>query len=87
MTSPTTIKGTGALADGQAIATLFDHTLTPLSFLNNPTLNVDASGTYSGILLYTNGVQNQPGLLLVQSLPPSGSTEAGQLLLMGILLG
>jgi hypothetical protein len=87
MTSPTAFKGTGALPDGQTMATPFDHTLTPLSLLNNPTLNVDASGTYTGILLYTNAVQNQPGLLLVQSLPPSGSTETGQLLLMGVILG
>ena len=87
VTSPTTIKGTAALPDGQTMATLFDHTLTPLSLLNNPTLNVAASGTYTGIVLYTNAVQNQPGLLLVQSLPPGGSTETGQLLLIGVILG
>src|SRR5205085_7602279 len=29
VTSPMTVKGTGALADGQTTATLFDNTLTP----------------------------------------------------------
>src|SRR5437868_14102968 len=33
--SPTNIKVTGALTDGQTSATLFDHTLTPLSILTN----------------------------------------------------
>lgn len=87
VTSPTTVHGTGALADGQSSATFFDHTLTPLSLLNNATLNVDNHGTYNGLLFYNNSVQNQPGLLLVQSMPPSGSSEAGQLLLTRIILG
>ncbi len=87
VTSPTTVQGTGALADGQTSATLFDHTLTPLSLLNNATLNVDSHGTYNGLLFYNNSVQNQPGLLLVQSMPPSGSSEAGQLLLTRVILG
>ncbi len=87
VTSPTTVQGTGALADGQTSATLFDHTLTPLSLLNNATLNVDSHGTYNGLLFYSNSVQNQPGLLLVQSMPPSGSSEAGQLLLTRVILG
>jgi hypothetical protein len=87
VTSPTSVQGTGALADGQTSATLFDHTLTPLSLLNNATLNVDSHGTYNGLLFYNNSVQNQPGLLLVQSIPPSGSSEAGQLLLTRVILG
>jgi hypothetical protein len=87
VTSPATIKGVGALTDGQTTATLFDHTLTPLSLLNNPTLNVATNGAYTGMLYYTNSVQNQPGLLLVQSVPPNGSSEAGQLLLTRVILG
>ena len=87
VTSPTTIRGAGALTDGQTTATLFDHTLTPLSLLNNPTLNVATNGAYTGMLYYTNSVQNQPGLLLVQSVPPSGSNEMGQLLLTRVILG
>jgi len=87
VTSPTNIKGTGALTDGQTTVTLFDHTLTSLSFLNNPALNTDTNGTYTGMLFYTNSVQNQPGLLLVQSVPPGGSNKTGQLLLTQVILG
>lgn len=87
ITSPTALTGTGALPDGQTTATLFDHTLTPLPLLNNPTLNVASDGTYSGTLFYKNSVQNQPGLLWIQSLPPAGSTEMGQLLLTRVILG
>jgi hypothetical protein len=87
VTSPASIKGTGALAGGLTTAALFDHTLAPLSLLNNPTLNVDTDGTYAGTLFYTNSVQNQPGLLLIESLPSSGSSEAGQLLLTRVILG
>jgi predicted transcriptional regulator len=87
VTSPASIKGTGALAGGLTTATLFDHTLAPLSLLNNPTLNVDTNGTYAGVLFYTNSVQNQPGLLLIESLPSNGSSEAGQLLLTRVILG
>ena len=86
ITSPATIKGAGALSDGQTTATLFNHTLTPLSLLNNPTLNVTSDGIYTGTLFYKNSVQKQPGLLLIQSLPPNGSTEAGQLLLTRVIL-
>ena len=87
LTSPTTINGSAALADGQTTAVLFDHTLMPLVLLNNPTLSVDTNGAYTGMLFYTNAVQNQPGLLLIQSVPPSGSSEAGQLLLKSVILG
>ena len=87
VTSPTTIKGAGAPADGQTTATLFDHTLTALSLLNNPTLKADTSGSYTGMLFYTNGVQNQPGLLLVQSIAPGRSNKTGQLLLKQVILG
>lgn len=87
VTSPTSIEGTGALSGGQTIAALFDHTLTPLSLLNNPTLNADTNGTYSGMMFYTNSVQNQPGLLLVQSVPANGSSKTGQLLLTQVILG
>jgi len=87
ITSPATVKGTGALADGQLTATLFDHTLTPLTLLNNPTLTVDTSGAFTGSLFYTNNAHNQPGLLLIQSIPPPGSAEAGKLVLAQAILG
>lgn len=87
ITSPTTLKGSGGLADGQTTVTLFDHTLTPLSQLNNPTLNVDTGGLITGTTFYTNNAHNQQGLLLIQSLPPAASTETGQLVLVKVLLG
>jgi hypothetical protein len=87
VTSPTTVKGAGAPVDGQTTATLFDHTLTALSLLNNPTLKADTSGSYTGMLFYTNSVQNQPGLLLVQSIAPGRSNKTGQLLLKQVILG
>ena len=87
VTSPTNIKVTGALTDGQTTATLFDHTVMPLSLLNNPALTTDTNGTYTGMLFYSNSVQNQPGLLLVQSVPPGGSNKTGQLLLAHVILG
>ncbi len=85
--SPLNVSGSNALADGTTTASLFDHTLTPLSLLNDPTLHVDASGNYSGPLYFTNTMHNQEGLLLVESLPPSGSTETGQLILAKVILG
>lgn len=85
--SPAAVKGTGALADGQTTATLFDHTLTPLSLYNDPTLNVDSQGNYSGTLFYANTLQNQQGVLLIESLPPYQSVEAGQVLLTKVILG
>ena len=86
ITSPATVQGAGALADGQLTATLYDHTLTSLTLLNNPALTVDTNGAYTGSLFYTNNAHNQPGLLLIQSIPPPGSTEAGQLVLIKVIL-
>ncbi len=85
--SPADIKGTGALTDGQTTATLFDHTLTPLSLYNDPKLNVDSKGNYSGTLFYANTLQNQQGILLIESLPPYQSSEIGQVLLTKVILG
>jgi hypothetical protein len=85
ITSPAAIVGSGALVNGQTTATLFDHTLTPLSLLNNPNLQVDQHGTYSGMLFYKQSIPQQPGLLLIQSLPAS-SGEEGRLLLLRVIL-
>ncbi len=85
-TSPITLHGTVATKDGQATATLFDHTLTAISSLNNTTLSVTADGLYSGSILYSNNKQTQQGLLLIENIPPSKSLEAGQLLLTSVLL-
>lgn len=87
ISSPVTVNGTGGLTNGQTTATLFDHTYTPLSLLNNPTLSTDSTGTFNGMLFYGNNAPHQEGLLLVQSTPPVGSTEMGQLMLTKVLIG
>jgi hypothetical protein len=87
VTSPLALHGTVTTKDGQATATLFDHTLTALSSLNNTTLSVTTDGSYTGSILYSNNKQIQQGLLLIENVPPSKSTEAGQILLTSVLLG
>lgn len=87
ITSPLIIQGTGALADGQTTATLFDHTLSPMAIGSGRLLAVGTNGNFNGGLTYTNGNADQPGLLLIQSLPPSGSTEMGQMLLTNVIIG
>src|SRR5579859_441217 len=84
--SPLSLQGTGALSDGETTALLFDHTLAPMHPLNPGPIHVSGTGAFSGSLLYTSTISNQPGLLLIESLPPNGSTEAGQLLLTGLIL-
>ncbi len=87
VTSPIHIHGTTTTTDGQVTATLFDHTLATLSSANNPVLTLSSDGTYTGNLLYTNNKQTQQVLLLIEDIPPSGSSEAGQLMLTGVILG
>ena len=87
ITSPLTIQGTGALTDGQTTATLFDHTLSPMAIGSSGLLTADANGNFNGSLTYTTSNADQPGLLLIQSLPPSGSTEVGQMLLTNVIIG
>ncbi|MBV9229335.1 MAG: hypothetical protein JOZ18_08475 [Chloroflexi bacterium] len=85
--SPMTIQGTIAQTNGHITAQLFDHTLTPIPILNKAPLSVSENGTYTGTLLYTNNIPDQPGLLLIKSIPPDGSLASGQLLLTNVLLG
>ncbi len=87
VTSPVTLHGIITTKDGQATATLFDHTLTAMSSLNNTTLSVTADGSYSGSILYSNNKQTQQGLVLIENVPPSKSSEAGQILLTSVILG
>ncbi len=87
VTSPIALHGTVTTTDGQATATLFDHTLTAMSSLNNTMLSISPSTSYTGSMLYTNNKQTQQGLLLIENIPPSKSSEAGQLLLTNVLLG
>ncbi len=87
--SPIMVQGTSVLTDGQTSAALFDHTLTPLSTAGSVPLHVNADGTYSGTLSYSNIATRQQGLLLIQSLPlpANNGVENGQLLLVGVILG
>jgi len=87
--SPLALSGTSVLADGQASATLFDHTLTPISSASSVALQVNADGTYTGSIPYTSPVPGQQGVLLITSLPQTANMnmEQGQLLLVPVLLG
>ncbi|MDQ2904469.1 MAG: hypothetical protein M3Y81_13055 [Chloroflexota bacterium] len=85
--SPLVFEGTGVLADGQATAILFDHTLTPLPTLNSAVLNIDTNGTFTGALPYAGSTPDQQGLLLVQTLPIKNTTETGRMLLASVMLG
>ena len=87
VTSPLSLHGTTTTTDGQATATLFDHTLTMMSSLNNTTLSITSNGSYTGSILYTNNKQTEQGLLLIKNMPPNKSSEAGQLLLTSIIIG
>jgi hypothetical protein len=86
---PIALRGTGALADGQTSATLFDHTLSPASSASSVALQVNSDGTYSGSLSYPTLVPGQEGVLLIESLPQSAnySIERGQILVVPVLLG
>ncbi len=87
--SPLTLQGTGALVDGQSTATLFDHTLSPISSASGVSLQVNADGTYSGSLTYTTLIPGQEGVLLIESLPQAANdaVEQGQVLIAPVLLG
>ncbi|HVB22619.1 MAG TPA: hypothetical protein VNG51_11785 [Ktedonobacteraceae bacterium] len=87
ISSPLLLHGSGALTDGQTTATLFDHTLSPMAIGIGNILTVDANGNFSGSISFTNSNPGQPGLLLIQSLPPSGSSEMGQVLLTNVIIG
>jgi hypothetical protein len=86
--SPLSIKGTVTAthflrSQAQSSISLFDHTLSPLRILNKPDLKIAGDDSYSGIILYTNNVANQPGLLLVKV----QDGKELQVLLSHVLLG
>jgi hypothetical protein len=87
--SPISLSGTSVLADGSTDATLFDHTLTPITGATNIPLQVSADGTYSGSLTCSRIIPDQQGLLLIASQPlaANNAIENGQLLLVPVLLG
>jgi hypothetical protein len=84
--SPIILNGTGALADGTITTALFDHALAPLAFTNTAPTSIDSSGNFTATLSYGNIAPDQEALLLIESLPPNGSSENGQLLLAKVIL-
>ena len=86
--SPLQFSGANALIDGQTTATLFDHTMTPVSGASTIPLTVKSDGTYSGSLPYSNLLSGQQGILLISSMPQTQNLnkESGQMLLTGIIL-
>jgi hypothetical protein len=86
--SPLQFSGANALIDGQTTATLFDHTMTPISGASNIPLTVKSDSTYSGSLPYSNLLSGQQGILLISSMPQTQNLnkESGQMLLTGIIL-
>jgi hypothetical protein len=86
--SPIHFSGASALLDGQTTATLFDHTLAPLSQATDVPLQVHPDSSYSGTLSYANLASGQQGVLLIKSMPKTENfaSESGQMLLTGVLL-
>jgi len=86
--SPIHFSGANALIDGQTTATLFDHTMAPISQAANIPLQVHQDSSYTGTLSYTNLANGQQGVLLIESMPKAENfaSESGQMLLTGVLL-
>lgn len=86
--SPIRFSGANALLDGQTTATLFDHTMAPISQAANVPLQVHQDSSYAGTLSYTNLASGQQGVLLIQSMPKAENfaCESGQMLLSGVIL-
>jgi hypothetical protein len=87
--SPIQLSGTSVLTDGSTSATLFDHTINPLTGSIGTPLNVNGDGTYTGSIAYSGIIADQQGLLLIASQPlaVNNAVENGQLLLVPVLLG
>lgn len=87
ITSPLALTGAGALADGTLTVELFNHAFNPVSLTITSTPVVDSSGNYTTTISYSLPLPEQEGLLLVESSPPGGSSEAGQLLMEKVIIG
>ena len=87
--SPIQLSGASVLTDGSTSATLFDHTINPITGSIGTPLNVNANGTYTGSIAYSGIIPDQQGLLLIESQPlaANNAVENGQLLLVPVLLG
>lgn len=86
--SPIHFSGASALLDGQTTATLFDHTLAPISQATDVPLQVRRDSSYTGTLSYANLASGQQGVLLIKSMPKAENfaSESGQMLLTGVIL-
>lgn len=86
--SPIHFSGASALIDGQTTATLFDHTMAPISQAANVPLQVRRDSSYAGTLSYASLASGQQGVLLIESMPKAENFayESGQMLLTGIIL-
>ncbi len=69
-TSPMSIQGTILEQSDHIVSTLFDHTLTPIDTLNSTTVQIQQNSIFAGKISYANPFPNQPGLLLLEALPP-----------------
>ena len=87
VTPPLALQGNVSTSNGNATATLFDHTLTRVSSLNSTGLAVQADGSYSGSIYYTGIQPNQQAVLLIENIPPDGVSEQAQLLLTSVEIG
>ncbi len=102
-TSSMLIEGTIASSKSSMKAILFDHTMNPVTILNDAGVQMHSNSSYKGKLIYSHLFPDQPGLLLLEALPPSPVDKykktkqkaaentvkpiAGQLLLTSTLLG
>jgi len=68
--SPISIQGTILEQNDHIATTIFDHTLASLNNLNNPAPQIQKNGIFTGNISYSNPFPNQPGLLLIEALPP-----------------
>jgi hypothetical protein len=84
--SPITIQGSIVPTQNSIKATLYNHTLNPIPTNQSTIFTPDDNGLFSGSIAYANTIPNQPGLLLLEEIPPSGSSEQGRLFLTSIML-
>jgi hypothetical protein len=93
--SPLIVHGTFKERVGKIHLTIFDHTLTPLQLLDNPTqphipalssVTVNSNNAYTGTIYFTNSQADQPGLLLIEAMPAEKSKQQEQIFLTNLLL-
>jgi hypothetical protein len=98
-TSSLLVQGTVTNGKHSIKVTLFDHTLTPVPDLKSREVQIQSNGSYTGKLHSMHRFPDQPGLLLLEALPPSSEDghksmrkkgvtkqDTGQLLLVPVLL-